>query len=86
MEVRIFGVIGAGQMGHGIAQVAAMSGLEVVINDIKDELVQKGLDNIARFLNRSVEKGKINWPSLGSWDSMWTPPVEDREPEPWLSL
>ena len=39
MEVKTFGVIGAGQMGNGIAQVAAMSGLQVIMNDIKEEFV-----------------------------------------------
>lgn len=59
MEVKTFGVIGAGQMGNGIAQVAAMSGLNVIMNDIKDEFVEKGLANITKLLSKSVEKGKM---------------------------
>ena len=59
MEIKKFGVIGAGQMGNGIAQVAASSGLQVIMNDIKDEFVQKGLANIAKNLSRNVEKGKM---------------------------
>jgi 3-hydroxybutyryl-CoA dehydrogenase len=59
MEIKTFGVVGAGQMGAGIAQVAAMSGLNVIMNDISDQLVQKGLANITRLLEKSVEKGKI---------------------------
>ncbi len=59
MEVKTFGVIGAGQMGNGIAQVAAMSGLNVIMNDIKDEFVEKGLANITKLLTKSVEKGKM---------------------------
>jgi len=59
MEIRTFGVIGAGQMGNGIAQVAAMSGLNVIMNDIKDEFVEKGLANIIKLLSKSVEKGKM---------------------------
>ena len=59
MEIRKFGVIGAGQMGNGIAQVAAMSGLEVIMNDIKDEFVRRGLDTITKNLARNVEKGKM---------------------------
>ena len=43
MEIKTFGVVGAGQMGNGIAQVAAMSGLDVVMNDIKTEFVERGL-------------------------------------------
>lgn len=60
MEVKTFGVIGAGQMGNGIAQVAAMSGLQVIMNDIKDEFVQRGLQNITNILGKNVEKGKMN--------------------------
>jgi 3-hydroxybutyryl-CoA dehydrogenase len=59
MEIKVFGVIGAGQMGNGIAQVAAMSGLNVIMNDIKDEFVQRGLDNITKILSKNVEKGKM---------------------------
>ncbi|SMC18207.1 3-hydroxyacyl-CoA dehydrogenase [Desulfacinum hydrothermale DSM 13146] len=60
MEVKTFGVIGAGQMGNGIAQVAAMSGLQVIMNDIKDEFVQRGLNNIKKILARNVDKGKMS--------------------------
>ncbi len=59
MEIKTFGVIGAGQMGSGIAQVAAMCGLQVVMNDIKDEFVQRGLKNITNILTKNVEKGKM---------------------------
>jgi 3-hydroxybutyryl-CoA dehydrogenase len=60
MEIKTFGVIGAGQMGAGIAQVAAMSGLNVIMNDIKTEFVDKGLANIVKILSRGVEKGKMS--------------------------
>ncbi len=60
MEVKTFGVIGAGQMGNGIAQVAAMSGLAVIMNDIQEEFVQRGLNTIKKNLARSVEKGKMS--------------------------
>jgi 3-hydroxybutyryl-CoA dehydrogenase len=59
MEVKVFGVIGAGQMGNGIAQVAAAGGLNVIMNDIKQEFVDKGLKTIAGILARNVEKGKM---------------------------
>ncbi len=58
MEIRTFGVVGAGQMGNGIAQEAALSGLEAIMNDIREEFVRKGLDNIAKSLAKGVEKGK----------------------------
>jgi 3-hydroxybutyryl-CoA dehydrogenase len=60
MEIKTFGIIGAGQMGAGIAQVAAMSGLNVIMNDIKTEFVDKGLANIDKILSRGVEKGKMS--------------------------
>ena len=59
MTIKTFGVIGAGQMGNGIAQVAAASGLDVIMNDIKTEFVEKGLAAIEKNLSRSVEKGKL---------------------------
>ncbi|MCR8870259.1 3-hydroxybutyryl-CoA dehydrogenase [Bacillus sp. AFS026049] len=52
-------VIGAGQMGSGIAQVCAMSGYEVLLHDLKNEYVEKGLGTIAKNLSRQVEKGKM---------------------------
>jgi 3-hydroxybutyryl-CoA dehydrogenase len=59
MEVKVFGVIGSGQMGNGIAQVAAASGLKVIMNDIQQGFVDKGLKTIAGILSRNVEKGKM---------------------------
>ena len=59
MGIKTFGVIGAGQMGGGIAQVAAMSGLDVIMNDIKTEFVEKGFEGISKILSRSVDKGKM---------------------------
>jgi 3-hydroxybutyryl-CoA dehydrogenase len=59
MEVKVFGIIGAGQMGNGIAQVAAMSGLNVVMNDVQDAFVERGLKTITGNLARNVEKAKM---------------------------
>ncbi len=59
MEIKTVGVVGAGQMGNGIAQVAAFSGFQVVMSDIADSFVQKGLTTISKNLDRMVEKGKI---------------------------
>lgn len=52
-------VIGAGQMGGGIAQVAAQAGYSVILNDIKEEFVNRGFGIIDKNLNRSIEKGKL---------------------------
>lgn len=59
MEIKKIMVVGAGQMGNGIAQVAAQAGYDVVLNDITMELAQKGLDNITKILTKNVSKGKI---------------------------
>ena len=59
MDVKVFGVVGAGQMGNGIAHVAAASGLTVIMNDIKQEFVDRGLQTISKNLDRAVSKGKM---------------------------
>ncbi len=59
MEIKKIGVIGAGSMGNGIAQVAAQAGYEVMMRDIEDRFVQNGLKAIEKFLAKSVEKGKM---------------------------
>ena len=59
MKIKTFGVIGSGQMGNGIVHVAATSGLQVLMSDIKEDFTAKGKANIAKNLDRSVEKGKI---------------------------
>jgi len=53
-------IIGAGQMGSGIAQVAAVAGLDIVLNDIKDEFVNRGLGIIDKNLSRDVSKGRLD--------------------------
>ncbi|MFB6800195.1 3-hydroxybutyryl-CoA dehydrogenase [Peribacillus butanolivorans] len=59
MSIHKVMVIGAGQMGSGIAQVCAMSGYEVLLHDLKEEYVEKGLGTIIKNLSRQVEKGKM---------------------------
>ena len=59
MEIKTIGVVGAGAMGNGIAQVAAQAGFNVVMRDIEDRFVQGGLKSIDKFLAKSVEKGKM---------------------------
>jgi 3-hydroxybutyryl-CoA dehydrogenase len=58
MEIRKVGVVGCGLMGSGIAQVAAQSGHPTVVREVSQELVDKGLGSIDRFLAKAVEKGK----------------------------
>ncbi|HET7784604.1 MAG TPA: 3-hydroxybutyryl-CoA dehydrogenase [Myxococcales bacterium] len=59
MDVNTLAVVGAGQMGAGIAQVAAQSGLKVVLIDVSSEFVQKGLAGIRGQLDKAVSKGKL---------------------------
>jgi len=59
MDIKKVGVLGAGAMGNGIAQLAAQIGCDVILRDIKDEFVERGIKNIDKFLSRSVEKGKL---------------------------
>jgi len=59
MKIGTMGVVGAGQMGNGIAHVAAQAGLSVVMRDLDDRLVQKGIDAVGKNLQRGVDKGKM---------------------------
>lgn len=59
MEVKKIVVIGAGQMGSGIAQVCAQSGYDVLLQDINQDAVDQGINSIHALLTRSVEKGRI---------------------------
>jgi 3-hydroxybutyryl-CoA dehydrogenase len=59
MEIKTIGVVGAGAMGNGIAQVAAQAGYNVIMRDIEDRFVEGGIKNIDKFLSKSVEKGKM---------------------------
>src|SRR5207249_2490961 len=58
-HVKVFGVIGAGQMGLGIAQVAAQTGHDVLIVDATPELAEKGRARLGTSLDRLVEKGRM---------------------------
>ncbi len=55
----IIGVVGAGTMGNGIAQVAARAGYEVVLRDVKDEFLERGMTAIDRSLQRDVDKERL---------------------------
>ena len=60
MDIAKVGVIGAGTMGHGIAQVSAMAGCDVVLQDLQDDVVQRGLDHIRANLDKGVARGKVD--------------------------
>jgi len=59
MEIKKITILGAGVMGHGIAQVCAQAGYEVNLRDIKDEFVQSGIGKIRKFLSSSVERQRM---------------------------
>lgn len=60
MKVQTIMVIGAGQMGSGIAQVCAQAGYNVLLNDLKNEFVERGMAGIKKNLSRQVEKGRLS--------------------------
>jgi len=66
MEIEKVGVIGAGQMGAGIAQVCAAIGKKVLLCDIKEEFIQNGINTITKNLQRSVTKERINQNKMNS--------------------
>ena len=59
-DASILGVVGAGQMGGGIAQVAALAGLDVVLTDVDPAVAERGKAGIARFLSKAVDKGRLD--------------------------
>jgi 3-hydroxybutyryl-CoA dehydrogenase len=59
MEIKTIGVVGAGSMGNGIAQIAAQAGYNVIMMDLEEKFVANALKGIDKFLAKSVEKGKI---------------------------
>ena len=60
MEIKRIGIVGAGQMGNGIAHVCALSGYEVVLNDINEDQIKSALGTIQHNLSRQVVKGAIS--------------------------
>ena len=55
----VIGVVGAGTMGNGIAQVAARAGCEVILRDVSDEFLQRGLKAVDKSLQRDVDKARL---------------------------
>jgi 3-hydroxybutyryl-CoA dehydrogenase len=59
MAIQKVGVVGAGLMGSGIAQVSAQAGFPTVVREVSDDLLQKGLGSIQKFLQAGIERGKV---------------------------
>ena len=75
MEITRIGVVGAGQMGSGIAHVAALAGFAVVLTDVSKGLVDKGIATIGRNLDRQVAKGTVTAEAKGYAVARITPAV-----------
>ena len=76
MQITTFGVIGAGQMGGGVAQVAATSGLNVILHDISTDFVDRGMAAITKNLRRSVDKGKLSTGEVQAILARITPSID----------
>src|SRR6186997_1605630 len=59
VSIKTVGVVGCGLMGSGIAQVCAEAGYQVLVREVDEGFLRKGLGNIDRFLSKGVEKGKV---------------------------
>ncbi len=59
MDIRTIGIVGAGQMGNGIAHVAALSGFDVVLTDIEGSILERSLETMARNMDRQIKKGRL---------------------------
>src|SRR5262245_46639747 len=59
MAIQKVGVVGCGLMGSGIAQVCAEAGYSVVVREVSDDLLKKGLAGLEGFVKKGVEKGKV---------------------------
>lgn len=79
MMVDIVGVVGAGQMGAGIAQIAAQAGIKVLLSDVSLEVAAKGKAGIVKQLDRSVERGKLDAAKRDATVALLEP-VADLEP------
>ena len=60
MEIKKVGVVGCGAMGSGIVITCSQAGYQVVVSEINDELLKKGLASVNKFLSKSVERGKLS--------------------------
>src|SRR5260370_34206883 len=59
MSVSTVGIIGAGQRGAGVAQVAGQAGVNILLNDVSEEMCRRGLETVERNLDRMVQRGRI---------------------------
>ncbi|MEA2422172.1 MAG: 3-hydroxybutyryl-CoA dehydrogenase, partial [Thermoleophilaceae bacterium] len=79
MEIQKVGVAGLGLMGHGITQVAAQAGYDVVLREVDDDRLAKGVGKIEKHLARAVEKGKLEQADADAVRGRISPTVHYRE-------
>ncbi len=79
MEVKKIGVLGAGIMGAGIAQICAEAGFEVILVDLAETFVNKGYQNIVKNWTRAVEKGKRSAEELDRFKALITTSVDNND-------
>ncbi len=60
MQIQKVGVVGCGLMGSGIVEVSARAGYDVIVREINDEILQKGLDRVRKSMSRAVDRGKMS--------------------------
>ena len=60
MDIQKIGIVGAGQMGNGIAHVCAVAGYDIILNDISQDMLTKGMDVIEKNMVRQVSRGKLS--------------------------
>ncbi len=79
MEVKKIGILGAGIMGSGIAQICAEAGFEVILVDLTEELVNKGYQTIVKNWTRAVEKGKTSAEEVEKFKALITTSVDNKD-------
>src|SRR6266851_2147701 len=79
MSVSTVGIIGAGQMGAGVAQVAAQAGVNILLNDVSEEMCRRGLETVERNLDRMVQRGRLKLEDLASADFVLEAVVENED-------
>ena len=81
MKIKTVGIIGAGQMGSGIAHVCALAGFDVGVNDVSKERIDAGIATISGNLGRQLKSGKITesaFKMMGSLEAKKTPGIFER--------
>ena len=76
MEIQKVGVVGCGLMGHGITQICAQAGWDVVVRELDQDALGKGMSKIEKQLGRAVEKGKLEQADADSIRGRITPTLD----------